>query len=327
MSAEAQVTAVINNNQTVANENSELAQALAKEAQTNAVNVTTITGPDEVRAVDFPIPPFNPNKDLVYQYQSDLDDIWGDLEDWIRGMMTDWMDTYFPVLDPCIQPSEDAWLCAVVNDGYIGIPAAVETQIWDRARGREINDAIQLEAEAMSAFAAMGYSMPPGALLARQMQARAKASDQSATINRELAIKNTEISVEMTKVAIQEMTKLRLGIAAALGDYIRAWMALPTAAADMAKAKAEANRWMWDSASDYVRALVAKYGYLLDADKFNSEMQMRNNEAFVNLVNSNTQSRVAAATKAAEAVAQIASSAINANQSLANIGNVTTVQG
>lgn len=327
MSAEAQVTEIINANRTIAEDKGELAEALAKEAQTNAVTVTTLTDPDPVSVDPIAVPPFSPNKDLAYEYNANYDKIWGDLEDWIRGLMTEWMDTYFPVLDPCIQPSEDAWLCSVVNDGYIGIPAHVETQIWDRARGREILDAIQLEQEATSAYAAMGYAMPPGALLARQMQARAKASDQSATINRELAIKNTEISVDVTKFAIGEMTKLRLGIADALGNYIRAWLTLPQAAADIAKSNAEANKWVWDSASDYIRALVAKHGLELDADKFNSQMQLESQRNFVSLVNSNTQSRVSAAVQAAESIGKIAAAAINANQSLGHVGNVTTQQG
>lgn len=327
MSAEAQVTAIIESNRAIAEEKGELAEALAKEAQTNAVTVTTLTDPEPVAVTDFEVPPFDPSKDLAYEFNADYDKIFGDLEDWIRGLMEDWMNTYFPVLDPCIQPSEDAWLCAVVNDGYIGIPAHIETQIWDRARGREITDAIQLEDEAVSGFASMGYSMPQGALLARQMQVRLEAYNKSATINRELAIKNTEISVDMTKFAIGEMTKLRLGIAQALADFIRAWLALPGAAADIAKSKTEANRWVWDSASDYIRALVAKYGLELDADKFNSQMQLETQRNFVSLVNSNTQSRVSAAVQSAESIAKIASAAINANQSLGHVGNVTTQQG
>ena len=327
MSAEAQVTAIIDANRTIAEEKGELAEALAKEAQTNAVTVTALADPAAVGVPNFGIPSFSPNKDLAYEFNADYDKIFGELESWVRGLMEDWMNTYFPTLDPCIQPSEDAWLCSVVNDGYIGIPAHIETQIWDRARGRELMDAVQLEAEAVSAFAAMGYSMPQGALMARQMQVRLEAYDKAATINRELAIKNTEISVDMTKFAIGEMTKLRLGIAQALADFIRAWLALPGAAADIAKSKSEANKWLWDSASDYIRALVAKYGLELDADKFNSQMQLETQRNFVSLVNSNTQSRVSAAVQAAESIGKIAAAAINANQSLGHVGNVTTQQG
>jgi len=53
------------------------------------------------------------------------------------------------------------------------------------------------------------------------------AADKSSTIARDSAIKQMEIAVDMVKFAIGEVSKLRLGIASALADFIRAWWHCP----------------------------------------------------------------------------------------------------
>jgi hypothetical protein len=292
-------------------------------AAQNVANMGPVPQPD-ITFTDFVVPPYIPNKDLSAHYQSDFDTTWAQLEDWIRGLMTDWMNTYFPKLDPCIQPSEDSWLCDVVNNGYIGIPVAVENQLWERGRARELIEANRLEEEAISLWAARGFAAPQGALMAQVYAAQAAAQDKVSTMSREVTIKHVELSIEMTKFAIGEMTKLRLGIAQALADYIRAWMALPQAAADIAKAKAEMDKWMWDSVSDYIRALVAKAQLEVETSSRSAELNFKAQEVDVSSFNQRNERIVKTSMAAAEELAKIAAAAINAQQTLANVGDVTT---
>jgi hypothetical protein len=277
----------------------------------------------EITFADFAIPPYNPDVDLAAQYQLTFDTEWLNLENWVRGLMTDWMNTYFPKIDPCIQPSEDSWLCSVVNDGYIGIPFAVEDQLWERGRAKQLLEANRMESEALDTWAAKGFSLPPGVLLARQLEVQAAAQDKASEYARDVAIKQVEISIEVTKFAIGEMTKLRLGIAQALADYIKAWMTLPIAAADIAKAKSEMQRYLWDSVSDYIRALVAKAQLEIETTSKNAELNFKAQEVDVNSFNARNQRIVEASMKAAEQLANMASAAINAQQTLANVGDAS----
>lgn len=309
------------------------ARAAAEAAQAQAVTYTesaqtaamgyTQTGPvDDVIAQIIIPPPFDPSIQLGAEFQSTFDTTWVELETWLRGLMSDWLNTYFPTLDPLLGPSEDAWLLNVVNNGYSGIPPALELAIWERARGKEMIEAVRLEEEAMAQMAARGFSLPPGVLADRVLQIQQEAANKSATIARELAIKQIDIAVEMVKLAITEITKLRLGIAQALADYIRAWMAIPQAAADIAKAKAQMNQILWQSSADYIRAQVSIAQLDLDAQKMNVSTNVELQKADMTAFDAGLGRRVQAALGAADVMGRSASASLGAQNTL--VGNIDT---
>lgn len=267
--------------------------------------------------------PFTPNKDISSLFQTDFDTTWSDLEAWVRGLMTDWMNTYFPTLDQTLISAEDVWLKAVINNGYSGIPVALEQQIWDRARGRDTIEAFRLEEEAVSQFASRGFSMPPGVLVDRVLQVQQEAANKSSTISREAAIKQIEIAVDMTKLAIGEVTKLRLGIAAALADFMRAWMAIPQAAAEIAKAKASMHSLLWTSSADYMRAQVSIANLSMDAQKTNSMVNLEGNKLDFDEQKTHAELRVNAALQSATQMGAIASSARGAQNTLVGVIDTT----
>lgn len=267
-------------------------------------------------------PPFTPTIDLAATFKSDYDSNLASLETWVRGLMTDWMNTYFPTLNPALGVAEDSWLLNVVNNGYSGIPAALELAIWERARAKEMVEAVRLEEEAMMQFSSRGFSMPPGILAGRVLQVQQEAANKSATIARDLAIKQIEIAVDMVKFAIGEITKLRLGIAQALADYIRAWMALPQAASDIAKAKAEMQRVLWNSSADYIRAQVSIAQLDLEAKKSNQANWLRASEINANLDNDKLTREVNTAVAAAQMLGVQASAARGAQNTL--VGSIST---
>jgi hypothetical protein len=261
-------------------------------------------------------PPFDPTPYQTTEWDNDFERLWKDLEDWIRDLMTGYMDTYFPKLDACIQVQEDHWLCEVVGSGYMGIPNTVETQIWDRSRTREVLDAQRLSDEATAAWAARGFSIPNGALLAQSYAAQAASFDKNASHSREVAIKHMEISVDMTKVAIQEMTKLRIGMADALGNYIRAWLGLPAAAASIAGQKWDMNKFMRDSAAAYYNAMVNELRVNADYTLGIEKLVLTQNVEELHSRDKRIDRQVGSAMKAAEGMANIASSGIGAQNTL-----------
>lgn len=268
-------------------------------------------------------PPYDPTPYQTLQWDNDFHDLWKDLEDWVRDLMNGYMDEYFPKLDACIQVQEDNWLCSVVGAGYMGIPDAVETQIWDRSRSREVIDAQRLTDEAVASWAARGFSMPPGALMAQAYAAQAEAYDKNATHSREVAIKHVEITVDMTKVAIQEMTKLRLGVADALGNYIRAWMTLPTSAAALAGQKWDVNKFMRDSAAAYYNAMVNELSVNANYTLGMEKLVLEQNVEELHSRDKRIDRQVDSAMKAAGGMADIAASGIGAQNTL--VSSTTTL--
>lgn len=285
---------------------------------------TSINTPANIAAATFDVPPFTPNLQLGDTFKSDFDAVWAGMEGWMRGLMADYVNTFFPVLDPAIQTAENKWLLDVINLGYLGIPVSVETAIWERARGKDTLEALRMEEEAVSQFSSRGFSLPPGVLVNRLQAVQQEAANKSSTIARDVAIKQTEISIEMTKFAIGEMSKLRLGIASALADFMRAWMALPAAAADIARAKAEMNKQLWDSSANYIQALVGKANLQLSADKSNQNTQLESIRTGVDAVLRQIDLQVRTATAAANTMGALAAATLASQNTIAHVGDVNT---
>lgn len=296
-------------------------------AQTAAQGYAT-TGPvAHVVAPTINVPPFDPSIRLADTFKSDFNTQWADMETWVRSLMNDWINTYFPQFDQTLGTSEDAWLKQVIDSGYSGIPIALENSIWSRARSKEMVEAIRLEEEAFTQFAARGFSMPPGALADRVLQVQQDATNKSSTIARDLAIKQMDIAVDMTKLAITEVTKLRLGMAQALGDFIRAWLTIPQVAADVAKSKAQMQQILWQSSADYIRALVAVGSLDLDAQKVNVGTNIEMQKLDISAFNDSIDRRVRAAIEAATVMGQSASAALGAQNTLVGaVSSITSIK-
>jgi hypothetical protein len=284
--------------------------------------LTNPPSPADVAAETFLVPPFTPNIQLGDTFKSDFDSVWAGMEGWVRGLMADYVNTFFPVLDPAIQTTENKWLLDVINLGYVGIPVATETAIWERARGKDTLEALRMEEEATMQFASRGFSLPPGVLANRLQAVQQEAANKSSTIARELAIKQADISVEMTKFAIGEMSKLRLGIASALADFMRAWMTLPAAAAEIARAKSELHKQLWDSSAGYIQALVSKASLKLTADKSNQDAFLESQKLALDTIIKQTNVKVQAATAAAGLMGGVASAALASQNTIAHVGAV-----
>lgn len=86
--------------------------------------------------------------------------------------------------------------------GGTGLPAAIEAALFGRARGREDVLALKAEHDAFEAYAAKGFTMPPG-MLVKQVQAiqeenRLKAS----TLNRDILTESAKWEIENLRFAV-----------------------------------------------------------------------------------------------------------------------------
>lgn len=88
--------------------------------------------------------------------------------------------------------------------GQSGLPAAVEQALFDRARSRDDIAALRATQDAFDAFAAKGYSMPPGVLV-KQVNAVIEDSQLKANATgREIYIKAQETLIQQLNAAVQQ---------------------------------------------------------------------------------------------------------------------------
>ena len=111
-------------------------------------------------------------------------------------------------------------------------------------------------------------------------------------------------------------------MANALADYIKGWLALPLAAADMAKNKWDAEKWMKDSAAAYYNAMVNELSvnanYTLGVEKLILEQNVEELHSRDKRIDRQVQS----AMEAAKGMAGIAASGIGAQNTL--VSNTTS---
>lgn len=88
--------------------------------------------------------------------------------------------------------------------GGTGIPAAIETALFDRARSREDQTSLKATQEAFDTFAGRGFSMPPG-MLAEQVNAITEQNQMKASaINRDILVQAATWEIENLKFAVSQ---------------------------------------------------------------------------------------------------------------------------
>ena len=88
--------------------------------------------------------------------------------------------------------------------GGTGLPDAIWTALWDRARQKEEEAGLRLVQEATEEWAARGFSLPPGALAARVAAARQAVQSATATLAREIAVKQAEMEQANLQFAVAQ---------------------------------------------------------------------------------------------------------------------------
>ena len=95
----------------------------------------------------------------------------------------------------------------IENGGY-GIETTDERALWDRARERTTIEANARVEEALRVAASRGFSLPPGADMAVIAEAQQAALEKVASVDREIALKRSDMYVENRKFAITAATQV-----------------------------------------------------------------------------------------------------------------------
>lgn len=321
MSAEATVNTLISNALTIAQQKSEAAQGFTEDAQ-SAVDEAMFElegapifgGGPTAPVLDKPI-----TEDGSTLYKSEYDSKAGELTGQLAGIFSGFLDDYFPPLGFCLS-SVETWICNTINNGGTGIPAAVEAQIWQRGRDKEALEAARLEDEALTSFAARGFTLPPGALAHRLLVVQQDAANKNSSFGRDVAIKQIEIEIENIRFAITTAVNARLACINAAIEYWKAYL-LPH---DIAARRANA---IIDAKTNFSNALAAWFNSQVGL--YNADVNMAGH--FWNAANSAYMARAKAleafgmskakvAADGAQAQSAIAAAAMSAMNTLAQYG-------
>lgn len=324
MSAESLVESTINTLSTQATTFADEVPSLADTAVTAASGYARTGATVTVTADEITIPILNdPFADFSAELRGHYGELFNTLPDWLEDQMAGWVATYFPAIDPCIAEDIDDWICSTIENGGTGIPIAVENAIWERARARDVIEGLRMEEEATYQFAARGFSLPPGALANRLLRVQQEAANKSSTISRDTAIKNIEIEIENIRFAIEQGIKLRIAVQESLVNVMRALLLIPQTAVDYANALAQAKQRLWDAASAYYSALVNAEELQVRAQIANQTANVELQKADVAAYGHKVTAQVQAALGAADAMAKVASSALQGLNTMAGITNNT----
>lgn len=169
-----------------------------------------------------------------------------------------WMDKYFPAVDECLRTLPEDFLCGVIaGTKPFGLDATVFELVWHRARDRAYSTLATAQRGLESAFASRGFSLPPGAMAAQMADAADKAASAISEVNREQAIKDAEIKLELLKFAEEQALNYKRGVLSVLADFYRQWISLPDKDTERARLQAQASASLYSALSSYYNVEVA----------------------------------------------------------------------
>jgi hypothetical protein len=323
MSASDTVQTIISNAQTAANTAQAKAIAYADAAKTAADGGLILVPLYEPERPTVTVLPFAPTEDLSTLFNSIVGNLDPAFKTDFANKASDFLATWFPDFANCLKTNVDGWICTTIAGGITGIPNAVESQIWERSRNKEIKESNRIKIEAAEAFASRGWNLPGGVLYAQLAMIDQEAANKVSTHNRDVAIKQVDVQIENVRFAVQMGVQLRLGVVQALIGYLNAFLKIFDLATERAKTQAELKRSLWEATAAYYRALIDVAQLTLEFEKLKVD---RSVAAQTNDVKNNitqTEGRVNAAVSAAAEMGKIAQAALSAQNTLAEIGSQT----
>ncbi len=177
---------------------------------------------------------------------------------WLDAQTQDWLTAHFPNINGCLKTLPDQWLCDVIGGARpFGHSQTYFDLVWHQARDRA-NRTRRSEIDSIDAqFSGRGFSLPPGAYAAAIDQAEQRASDSVLEVNREQALKDADIKLDLLKFAEQQALQYKTGIMQLLGDFYRQWSTLPDKDIERARIRAQAMSSLYSALSNYYNVEVS----------------------------------------------------------------------
>lgn len=293
------------------------ADDLAGEAFTAASGYGWINDVTLAKDLDIPPPPeldgFS-SGELNSLYQGTADEIKAMLADGLTTFLT----TYFPLGNELALAQ--AWVAKALSTGGTGLNATIEDQIWQRDRARVLRDAARAADQAMSTWAARGYSLPPGALVGQVAQINQDARDKIAAASRDVAIKQAEMEVENIRFAVEKAISMRTAAIQAAGDYIKTLALGPQLGVQLATSMVDAKAKIAQTMTSFYEAQIAAQELPVKIAIAEGQLNMEGSKASLAAATAMTRNRTDVAVAAMQQVGTQAAAALNSLSASSSFG-------
>ncbi len=178
--------------------------------------------------------------------------------DWLNGLANDWIDKYFPSINACFRNQPEETLCGIISGVKpFGVDKTVFEMVWHQARDRAYRTVNSETATLAATFSGRGFALPPGAMVGLLAQSERTGRDAILDVNRDQAMKDADIKVDLLKHALSLATQIKLGLMGVMADFYRLWSTLPDKDIERAKAKAQAMSAFYSALSSYYNVEIA----------------------------------------------------------------------
>lgn len=199
----------------------------------------------------------------------------------------DFFTKYFPD-DMSDLNTVRSWVNGALNYSYTPDSWGIN-QAWEQARARALTEAGRANDEALVAWAARGYPLPPGAAAQQRSMIDQDARDKIADVNRTQAVEQSRMILEAERMGLEHqraaagllvqipeiVARARTEAMRAAAEYIRLQTLGPTLAVQLSTSSAEAEGRMTSALMDYYRTWVS-------TEELPSRVRMANADRYIN---------------------------------------------
>lgn len=239
-----------------------------------------------------------------------------DLRRFLDGQVDALMAKFFPHLLDC-ENSPEAWACKIIGgeDPY-GDSAGIFNSVWQQARDQEAASRSTAARRLHAAFSSRGFTIPPGAMLAAQMEIDQVSADAVAQVNRDEMRRATEIKMNLLQFAVQQAAQIKMGVLGVLADFYRTWIDLPQKHLEEARVRAQVYASFNQSMASYWNVELGWEQLAVECKRLRAATAIDVDRNRANAVQG-ADSRNSALASIANAMASIASAASDAQSGLA----------
>lgn len=224
------------------------------QAQNNAARIYSLPPQANLREPDFDVTLVKPILDAPPKF-SDLFDVGETADsnfDWLDEKFDEWINKYFPELNGCLKSQPEQIMCDIFSGVKpFGIDKTVFEMVWHQARDRTYRTVNSERATLAAEFSSRGFTLPTGAMVDALTQSEKRGTDSILDVNRDQAMKDADIKVDLLKTAMELAVRLKLGVMAAAADFYRLWITLPDKDIEKARIKAQAMSAFYSALSAY----------------------------------------------------------------------------
>jgi len=195
--------------------------------------------------------------------------------DWLNEQADEWMAKYFPAIFECFKTMPEEVLCDIMSGVKpFGVDKTVFEMVWHNARDRAYRT-VNSEVDTLAAtFSSRGFALPPGAMVDLVAQAERTGRDSILDVNRDQAMKDADIKVDLLKHALSLATQLKVGLLNTMADFYRMWATLPDKDIERARVRAQAMSAFYQALSAYYNVELGFQELTLKAATADAEVDL-----------------------------------------------------